>query len=273
MNGQEFREALHSGRRVYGTAITSASSLYVDVMKQVGIDWVFIDNEHASIDRESTAWLCRSYAAAGIVPVVRIPHAEPWFATMALDAGARAIIVPYMESPDKVREMVGAVKLRPLKGGRLQDLLDGGPGLQERTPEYLRERNKHSSLIVNIESVPALERLDELCSVEGLDAVIIGPHDLSVSLGVEEQWEHPRFIEACKRIISTARAHRLGAGSHIWYGIEQQMLLMREAGANLIADSADFLFARDQLTRDLHAMREAFGDQPAARSADDEDII
>lgn len=272
MNGQEFRAALHSGRRVYGTAVTSASLPYLEVMKQVGIDWVFIDNEHAPIGRESTAWLCRSYAAAGIVPVVRIPHAEPWLATMALDAGARAIIVPYMESPEKVREMVGAVKLRPLKGGKLTELLEGGPGLDERTPEYLRDRNKHSSLIINVESVPALERLDELYSVEGLDAAIIGPHDLSVSLGIPEQYDHPLFEEAALKIIRTARAHGLGAGAHIWYGIEQQLQFVREAGANLIADSADFIFARDTLQRDLQAMRETLGDLPAARGDDDEVI-
>ena len=73
MNGEEFRAALHSGRRVYGTAVTSASSVLVRTIQQIGLDWVFIDNEHSPIGREQSAWLCQAYQAAGVVPVVRIP--------------------------------------------------------------------------------------------------------------------------------------------------------------------------------------------------------
>jgi 4-hydroxy-2-oxoheptanedioate aldolase len=260
VTGEEFRAALHSGRRVYGSAVTTASVSYLGALKELGLDWVFIDNEHAAIGRESTAWLCRAYAAAGIVPVVRIPFPEPTLAAMALDGGAQAVIVPYVEDPEVVRRMVGTVKLRPLKGRRQTDLLDGGPGLDARTPAYLRARNAHASLIVNVESVPALERLDEICSVDGLDAVLIGPHDLSVSLDVPEQYDHPRFLEATLRILRTARAHNLGAGIHHWHDLDQEQYFIRESGANLIAHSFDLALAVEALRPALHTLRTAFGD-------------
>jgi 4-hydroxy-2-oxoheptanedioate aldolase len=266
LTGQEFRAALHSGRHVYGTAITSASLPYMGVLRELGLDWVFIDNEHAPMGRETTAWLCRAYAAAGIVPIVRIPFHEPTLAAMALDAGAQGVIVPYTEDPALVRRMVGAVKLRPLKGRRLDDLLEGGRGLEERTPAYLRDRNRHNSLIINVESVPAIERLDEICGVEGLDAVLIGPHDLSVSLDVHEEYTHPSWVEAALHILRTARKHGLGAGIHHWYDLAQEIHLIRESGANLIAHSYDTALALEALRPALGAIRSAFGGAGATGS-------
>jgi 4-hydroxy-2-oxoheptanedioate aldolase len=175
-----------------------------------------------------------------------------------------------MEDPALVRELVGAVKLRPLKGRRLQELLDGGPGLEARTPPYLRERNKHASLIINVESVPALERLDELCGVEGLDAVLIGPHDLSVSLDIPEQYDDPRYKEAALRIVRTARAHGIGAGVHHWLDLEQEVFYIKE-GANLVAHSYDLAFAMRLLRDELARVRAQVGDEE--RAVADEEVV
>src|SRR5579871_6466823 len=106
MDGQAFRSALHAGKRVYGSAITGASSRYAFALKDLGLDWVFIDTEHSPLGRESTAWLCQFYAAMGIVPIVRIPYQEPGLATVALDGGAQGVIIPYTEDPEVVRRMV-----------------------------------------------------------------------------------------------------------------------------------------------------------------------
>src|SRR4051794_34922923 len=165
MNGAKFRAALHSGKRLYGSAVTSASVAYFNQVKGTGLDWVFIDNEHSPIGREQTAWLCGVYGAAGIVPVVRVPTNQPHLATMAADGGARAIICPYMEDPEVARAMVGAIKWRPLKGEKLARYLQDGTGLAPETAEYLRARNRELSVILNIESIAAMERLDALCSV------------------------------------------------------------------------------------------------------------
>ena len=86
--------------------------------------------------------------------------------------------------------------------------------LEPELDDYLTKRSGHKVLIINIESVPALERLDDILSEPYVDAVLIGPHDLSCSLGLPEQWEHPVFDEAIRKIITTSRKHNVGIGIH-----------------------------------------------------------
>jgi len=259
MKGREVREALRAGRRVYSTAVTAPAPGFPEVLKKAGADFVFIDSEHTPLGREMLSWMCRAYAALGVPPVVRIPSPDAYEATKVLDGGAGGVIGPYVETPEQVRALAGAARWRPLKGRRLAEALRDPGTLEPELKSYLEARNDDTILIVNIESVPALEALDEILSVPGLDAVLIGPHDLSCSLGVPEQYRHPRFDEAVRTIFKKARRHNVGAGIHFWEGIEQEVAWAK-AGANLIMHSADLIFFRQQLARDLEALRSALGD-------------
>jgi 2-keto-3-deoxy-L-rhamnonate aldolase RhmA len=244
MTGREVIQALHEGRRVYASAMVSNSPLWPSLVKQAGLDFVFVDTEHVPLDRQTLSWICQTYQALGLPPVVRIPCNDPFEACKALDAGAGGVIGPYLETADQVRGLVGAVKLRPLKGRRLQEALRDPNTLEPELREYLQQRNGDKILIANIESVPAIENLHEICSVPGLDAVLIGPHDLSCSLGIPEQYDHPRFDEAARTIFRIAREHHVGAGMHFWLGIDRQVAWAK-AGGNLVMHSSD-LFAFSQ---------------------------
>jgi len=123
MNGREIIQALHEGRHVFSSAMVAPSPLWPNLVKQTGIDFVFVDTEHTPIDRQTLSWICQTYQALGLPPVVRLPCNDPFEACKALDAGAGGIIGPYLETADQVRGLVGAVKLRPLKGRRLQEAL------------------------------------------------------------------------------------------------------------------------------------------------------
>jgi 4-hydroxy-2-oxoheptanedioate aldolase len=118
------------------------------------------------------------------------------------------------------------------------------------------ERNGDKILIINIESVPAIDHLDEICSVEGLDAVLIGPHDLSCSLGIPEQYEHPRFVEAIQTVFRIAREHRLGAGIHSAFSIERELEFAR-AGANLFMHNSDVNLVSRALKAEIALLRAA----------------
>src|SRR4051812_33291831 len=131
MTGQQLRAALHDGRRVYGSSLTNPLAWAACSYTQ--LDFAFIDNEHCPLGRETTMALCQMYRARGVCPVVRIPVADPTRACMALDAGAEGIICPYMEDPALLREMVGAVKYRPLKGALLGEFLRSGKGINDAT--------------------------------------------------------------------------------------------------------------------------------------------
>ena len=159
MNGREIIEALHSGRRVYSSAIVAMSPLWPALAKQAGLDFVFVDTEHVPLDRQTLSWICQTYQAMGLPPVVRIPCNDPFEACKVLDAGAGGVIGPYVETADQVRGLAGAVKLRPLKGRRLQDALRDRAILETELANYLEARNGDKILTVNIESVPAMANL------------------------------------------------------------------------------------------------------------------
>jgi 4-hydroxy-2-oxoheptanedioate aldolase len=258
MDGKEFLNRLKKGKRLYGTAILSPSPLWPLAVKETGADFVFIDTEHIPIDRTNLAGMCQVYKAYGLPPLVRISTPDPQEVCKVLDGGASGILAPYIESAEQVRELVGAVKMRPLKGGRLKEELQNQGSLEAELKNYLRNYNKDSFLLINIESVPALENLEELFTEPGLDGAIIGPHDLSVSLGLPEQYDNPRFEHAVRKIISKAREKGLAAGIHLSEGAELQ-IKWAKAGANIILHSSDITLFQQRLKEDITEIRRALG--------------
>lgn len=256
MTGREIIQALHDGRPVFSSAIVGVSPQWPDLAKKTGIDFVFVDTEHIPLDRQTLSYLCQTYTALGLPPVVRLPCNDPFEACKALDAGAGGVIGPYLETADQVRGLVGAVKLRPLKGRRLAEALRDPNTLESELADYLEKRNGDKILIANIESVPAIESLHEICSVQGLDAVLIGPHDLSCSLSIPEQYSHPRFDEAVRTIFRIAREHGVGAGIHFWLGMEQE-IAWAKAGGNLVMHSSDLASFSRTLKTEIEQLRKA----------------
>jgi 4-hydroxy-2-oxoheptanedioate aldolase len=176
---------------------------------------------------------------------------------MVLDGGAAGVIAPYVETVEQVQALRGAVKLRPIKGQKLRQMLEGAK-VEPELKSYMGNDAKNRLLIINIESVPAIEALDEILAVPDLDAVLIGPYDLSCSLGVPEQWEHPKFLSACETILGKARAANIGAGIHFWGEIEQQVRFLK-LGANLLIHSADITLFQKHLRSELEAIKKAAG--------------
>jgi 4-hydroxy-2-oxoheptanedioate aldolase len=256
MTGREIIRALHEGRHVFASAIVGISPQWPDLARKIGLDFVFVDTEHIPLDRQTLSYLCQTYQAMGLPPVVRIPCNDPFEACKALDAGAGGIIGPYVETPDQVRGLVGAVKYRPLKGRRLTDALRDPSTLEPELATYLEQRNGDKVLIVNIESTPAIENLDAICAVPGLDAVLIGPHDLSCSLGIPEQYGHPRFDAAVRQIFRVARNAGVGAGIHVWFDREQE-IAWAKAGGNLVMHASDLAAISRTLKAEIDHLRTA----------------
>ena len=265
MKGKELSEALRAGRRVYGTCVTSTAPGWPAMIARTGVDIAFIDTEHTPIDRAPLAWMCGAFRTLDIAPVVRIPEPDPYRACIVLDGGATGVIVPYVESVEQVQDLRGAVKLRPLKGRRLQDVLSGKEKLDAATHAYLQKRNEDRVMIINIESTPALEALDQILRVPDLDAVLIGPHDLSISLGVPEKYDHAVFLDAVSTIIRKCRTAHVGVGIHFSDGIEPEIAWARE-GANLIMHSSDNAIVRQTLSADFARFRRELGEAPPLKT-------
>jgi len=224
-----------------------------------GLDFVFIDTEHIPLDRAQVAWMCQAFAGRNVAPVVRIPAPDPYEACKVLDAGAAGVVAPYLEEIADIQDLRGAVKYRPLKGRRLQRALSGEEVLDEVLSAYLGAYAADKLMVVNIESTPAIEALDDILAVPDIDALLVGPHDLSISLGIPEQYQHPKFTKAITTIIDKGRARGVGVGFHYSFGIQDAVSWAR-AGANFIVHSTDYFLVRDALRHDLNVFREALGD-------------
>ena len=254
---RELKDALRCGRRVYGTLVTSTSPKSIDALAGLDLDCVMIDTEHIPMGWHDLGWMCRAYRSLGIVPIVRIPRADPFDACRVLDMGAGGVVAAYIETAEEVKLLRGAVKLRPLKGRKLGDILSGRHEIDGELAAYVLNRNENNILLVNIESVAALENLDEILAVPDLDGLLIGPHDLSCSLGVPEQYDHPIFADAVLQIITKARAKSVGVGVHNLPELAQETRWGR-AGLNLILHRSDVTLFRRGLHENLNALRSAF---------------
>ena len=264
MTGFEFRNALKEGRTVIGTLITSPSPRWPAAISSCGLDFVFLDTEHIPMDRYDLSWMCRSYRGMGLPPLVRIPSPDPYKACQVLDGGATGVVAPYVESVDEVRKLAGAIKLRPLKGKRQQDITSGREPMEPALQEYVETYNRDYALIINVESAPAVRDLDALLGVQGLDGVLIGPHDLSCSLGIPEDYKNPLFRKTVTEIIGKARRAGIGAGIHAAYPDEnsqEEIDYIRKCGANLVIHSADILLFQRTLIRDIARIRESLGNK------------
>lgn len=262
MRGREFCESLRSGKRLYGTLIVSPSPMWAKTVGKLGIDYVFIDTEHIVFTFDAVSWMCRTYSAQGLPVIVRIPSPDPYRATQVLDAGATGIVAPYIETEEEVLALAGALKHRPIKGKKLEERLSRKAGTNEVLDGYIDRRNQDNIFLINVESVRAMENLDSLLAVPEVDGVLIGPHDLSCSLNLPEQYDNPQFISAVDEIIARSRAAGKGCGYHKGYGgpgIDQEVEWAKK-GLNMICHEADVIAFTDKMKSDIGYLRSALGD-------------
>jgi len=252
-------QKLKDGKIIYGTCIVSTAPVWSKSLAQSLLDYVFLDTEHIPVDRNELTMLCQVYQAMGLPTVVRIPSPDPYLACMAKDAGATGVLAPYIEDVGQIRQMVGATKYRPLKGRRLDRVLNGTETLEPELKNYLEKYNEGSMCMINIESMPAVDNLSSLLDVPGLDAVIIGPHDLSVNMGLPEQYDHPEYENVVKKIIHQVREKGIAVGIHFPANPERQIKWIKE-GVNIVMHSSDMSLFSQKLNEDISRIKEAVGE-------------
>lgn len=267
ITGNQFRDAIRSGKTVYGTLVTSSSPKMFDTIAALQPDFVFLCTEHIFYNPDTLGWMCRAYRAAGINTIVRILKPDPFLATQALDSGAGTILAPYVEVPEQVLELVGAVKYSPLKGKKLKEILLGKEKPGAELEAYLKNHNKNNSLLLNIESTAGVMNMEKFFSVKtfdgpGVDGIVIGPHDLSVSYELPGKYESREFIDLSCDIIRKARKYGLAAGGH--NGSRGSLSLQMEwvkAGANIIMHSSDVFMFADKYQDDINLIRALKGEK------------
>jgi len=257
MNNIELKKKLQKGELVLGTLIVSSSPFWPKILANCPLDFIFIDTEHIAINRTDLSWMCRTYSSMGYPPLVRMKSPDAYIATQFLDDGASGVISPYTETIDQVMELVGATKKRPLKGKKLNELMEGNE-IEKKLDTYLSKFNEHNLLILNIESTPAIGNLDSILEIQGIDAIQIGPHDLTSSLGIPEEYENNIYLNTIEKIFKKARSKSIGAGIHAWGDPKYQKRLI-DMGANMIIHKADAIFFQEGLVKEINKIKELVG--------------
>jgi len=202
------RQVLAEGRLAVGTMIVEArQTSVITLLKHAGMDFVLLDGEHGPFSIETIADLSRAARDAGITPIVRPPeHSYAWL-TQPLDAGAQGIMLPRVTDRAQVEAAVACMKYPPL--GRRGTVLARGHTdfLAGPLLPTLEAMNRETFLMIQVETRQAVDGLDDILTVPGVDAALVGPTDLSVSLGVGGQLEHPTLVSAIERTLAACARH------------------------------------------------------------------
>jgi 2-dehydro-3-deoxyglucarate aldolase len=250
------RAALKAGRPTFGSWLQFGHTGVAEIMAKAGFDWLAIDLEHSAIDVSTAFALIQVVELAGCAPLVRLSGNDPVQAKHVMDAGAWGIIVPSVQSAAEARKAVAAVKYPP-EGTR-------GVGLGRahaygaRFSEYVEEAREGSVVIPMIEQKDGVDRVEEILDVTGVDAVFVGPYDLSASYGVPGELNDPRVVRAMKRVVAAARARGKVAGIHVVHAPVTQVNDRLDEGFRFIAYGGDMLFLTPA-ARDAGAQLRSYG--------------
>jgi 2-dehydro-3-deoxyglucarate aldolase/4-hydroxy-2-oxoheptanedioate aldolase len=207
------REKLAKGETVFGCGLQVYPSAEIArTFAAAGFDYVFIDMEHGTFNLETVHDMIRASLDTGITPIVRVAELAYSLVARLLDGGAQGIILPRVEDPRVLEEALAWMRFPPV-GKRGYGVNPTMIGYETRTfPEIIEHQNRNTLAVVQFETVTAMERADELLSVAGMNVAMVGPADLSISLGIPGQLDHPLLIAAVERLIGQSVAHGVAPG-------------------------------------------------------------
>lgn len=231
------KTALCNKKLSIGSWITLANPGIAEIMARAGFDWLVVDLEHSVISIREAGELIRVIDLCGVSPLVRLSANDPVQIKRIMDAGAHGIIVPMVNSVSEAERAVKAV-LYPPRGKRGVGLARAqGYGASFETYKNWLEQN--TIVIVQIEHIKAVENLQDILAVREVDGFIIGPYDLSGSIGVHGQFEHPLMLEALERIRTVGLSSGKAPGIHVVEPDVDQLRQRLEEGYRFVAYSLD----------------------------------
>lgn len=198
------KELIMNQELALGTHIDAFSPTLVEVAGLAGLDYVYIEAEHAPLNWETLENMIRAAEVVNITPLVRLDEAPlNHLVRKALEAGVQGVIIPHVSTVDEAEAVVQAVKFPP-QGVRGMGTMRSRRYGTIPVAEYLEWSNRESLVILVIEEKAAVDHIEEVLSVEGIDAVVFGPTDYSISIGVPGQTTHAKVLKARKKVVETA---------------------------------------------------------------------
>jgi len=259
MRDNKAKHALERGETVFGSMVSGwSSSAIAQILANAGFDFVFIDTEHADFNMETVSAIIRMARQVGIAPFVRVANHEYSSISRPLDAGAQGIMVPHVETRGQVEAIVAAAKYPP-EGRRGCSVSTGHTDFNSvDLPAFLEHANAQTLVIIQIECEAAVESIEGLVSVPGVDVAMIGPNDLSVSLGVPGDIEGRTVVTAIDRVIEACAKYGVAVGIHS--GNMELLRFWMRKGMKMLAYSTDVAMLRNAAIEAVKTLREASGE-------------
>jgi len=220
-----------------GSWITLAHPAIAEIMAKAGFDWLAVDLEHSVITLREAEELIRVIDLCDVVPLVRLSANDPVQIKRVMDAGAHGVIVPMVNSAEEARKAVASVRYPP--DGKRGVGLARAQGYGNSFERYKEWLSQESIVIVQVEHIKAVENLDAILSVEGVDGFIVGPYDLSGSLGIPGQFDNELMIESMSKIKIFIRISSKIAGYHVVEPDVDQLRQRVQEGYRFLAYSVD----------------------------------
>ena len=259
MRINRIRELRAEGKIPIGHMISEFGTRGVaKITEAAGVDFVIIDMEHSANGIGAVGDLVAWFRATRVTPMVRIPDTEYHFIARVLDAGALGIMVPRVDTPEQAQRAVEAARYPPegrrglAIGMAVTDYVYTSPA------EYMPEANRNNLVMCQIETQMGLDNVDAIAALDGVDVLFLGQQDLSHSLGIVAEYEHPRFIEALREITAAAKRHGKAAAAQPMNAGQAREWI--DLGFNVIswgADLAVYELALKAAVEDLRRIEDA----------------
>jgi len=246
------KKKIRNREKTIGSWLTIPNEAVTEIMAKSGFDWLVLDMEHSPIDVEGASRLIRIIDLCGLPALCRLPSNNPVIAKNVLDAGAVGIIVPTVETSEEAKKAVESAYYPP-KGKR-------GAGLGrahsygKRFDDYLNNIEHRTIVIVMIETLKGIENAEAIAGTLGVDALLIGPYDISASIGLIGQLDHPEINAALEKVLDAAANAGIGCGIHVVHPDSKAISQVIKKGYTFLALGVDMIFLDQAAT---HAIKEA----------------
>src|SRR5688572_8974837 len=236
------KRQLAEGKLAIGMGLRLARSVDIAVIgKTCGYDWLFIDMEHSSMDLDAAAQIAMAALPVGITPIVRVPGKEHHHASRILDAGAQGIVVPHVDTVEEAERAVAYCKYPPIGHRSAMGALPHFGYRSVPVGQATAAANEETLVVVMVETPKAIENVEAIAAVPGIDSVLIGTNDLCMEMGIPGEFGDARVEDAYRKVVAACRKHRVHPGMG---GVYEPKLLEKYIGygMRLILSGGDMSF-------------------------------
>ena len=248
------KQKLKNNELTIGSWIMMGNPMSVEVMALAGFEWLVIDLEHTSINMETAQALITTIQAQDIKALVRVSKNEEVIIKKVLDMGADGIIVPMVSSKEDALQAVEYAKYPPM--GKRGVGLYRASGYGTKFEEYKKWVDEELVIIAQIEHIDAVKNIDEILAVEGIDGTIIGPYDLSGSMGYPGEFEREDVKDAVTTVLDACKKKNIPSGFHVVDTDPQKLNEKIEQGCTFLAYGIDYFFMRDAAMSGMKKLKE-----------------